>query len=257
MTRPAHKLPDAALTIKRWPTARSKAWTLQFLADAADNENILAVIAVGSAVRDAVTSVDLDLVVICKKMETLRLKPSLEIDLRMYPEDQVFQELRRGHDLLGWAVKFGRVLFQREQYWNAVSELWRDRLPLPNPEIAMQRANAAFHRLAKMVELGDFDAAEEQALSYATHLARAELLRQGVYPASRPELPGQLRGIGANESADVLEKMIDRTVDHSTQISVLLETRSLSAGCNSTDGTRGREVCLARQVSAAGDPSDG
>jgi predicted nucleotidyltransferase len=230
MTKPAHKRPEPALTIKRWPTARSKAWTLQFLADAADNENILAVIAVGSAVRDAVTSVDLDLVVICKKIETMRLKPSLEIDLRMYLEDQVVQELRRGHDLLGWAIKFGRVLFQREQYWNTLSEFWRDRLPLPKLEVAMQRANAAFHRLAKVFELGDFDAAEEQALSYATHLARAELLRQNVYPASRPELLGQLRDIGANESADVLEKLLDRTIDHSTQISTLLKIRSLSGG---------------------------
>ncbi|HYA43501.1 MAG TPA: hypothetical protein VEF34_19530 [Syntrophobacteraceae bacterium] len=230
MTRPAHKRPDPALTIKRWPTARSKAWTLQFLADAADNENILAVIAVGSAVRNAVTSVDLDLVVICKKIETLRLKPSLEIDLRMYVEDQVVQELRRGHDLLGWAIKFGRVLFQREQYWDTLSEFWRDRLPLPKLEVATQRANAAFHRLAKVFELGDFDAAEEQALSYATHLARVELLRQNVYPASRPELPGQLRGIGADESADVLEKLLDRTVDHSTQISTLLKVHSISGG---------------------------
>jgi hypothetical protein len=254
MTRPAPQLSDLAQAIKRWPTARSRTWTLQFLADAADNDNVLAVIAVGSAVRDVVASVDLDLVVICRKVEILRPNPSLEIDLRVYPENQILQELGRGHDLLGWAVKFGRVLFQRDQYWNTVSELWRDRLPLPKPEVAMERANAAFQRLAKMVELGDFDAAEEQALSYATHLARAELLRQGVYPASRPELPGQLRDIGATESAYVFAKLIDRTTDHSTQISVLLKTRSLSAGCNPTDGTREREVCLARQMSPTGDP---
>lgn len=116
MTGPAPQLSDPAPAVKRWPTARSRAWTLQFLADAADNDNILAVIAVGSAVRDVVTSVDLDLVVICRRPEILRLNPSLEIDLRVYPENQLLPELARGHDLLGWAVKFGRVLFQRDEY---------------------------------------------------------------------------------------------------------------------------------------------
>lgn len=198
--------------------------------EATDNDNIIAVVAVGAAVRPAVPSVDLDLVVICREPANLRVKPPLEIDLRKYRADQVQQELARGNDLLGWAVKFGRVLFQRDLYWNAVSESWRDRLPLPRPAVAVQRANEAFHRLTKVLELRDFDAAEEQARSYATHLARAELLKRNVYPASRPELPVQLRQIGSHEAADCFEQLIDPRVDHSKQIPVLVETRSLSSG---------------------------
>ena len=44
------------------------------------------------------------------------------------------------------------------------------------------------------------------------HLAREELLKHKVYPASRPELPAQLRQIGAHEAADCLQRLIDPTV---------------------------------------------
>jgi hypothetical protein len=200
------------------------------LKEATDNDNIKAIVAVGSAVRPAVPCADLDLLVICREPANLRIRPPLEIDLRRYRADQVHQELACGNDLLGWAIKFGRVLFQREDYWDAVSEFWRDRLPLPPSDVAEQKADAAFRRLTKVLEIGDFDAAEEQALSYATHLARVELLKQNVYPASRPELPVQLRQIGSHEAADFFEQIIDRTVDHSKQISMLVETRRLTCG---------------------------
>lgn len=225
---PSTQLPP---DIRRWPTPRSKEWTLQFLKEAADDDNINAVVAVGSAVRPAVPSADLDLVVICREPSDMRARPPLEIDLRKYRVDQVQQELARGNDVLGWAVKFGRVLFQRNRYWDALVESWRNTLPLPSPDVATERANEALHRLMKVLELGDADAAEEQALSYATHLARAELLKRNVYPASRPELPLQLRKVGADEAADCFAQLIDRTVEHSKQISMLVETRRLPSGC--------------------------
>jgi hypothetical protein len=159
------------------------------------------------------------------------LKAPLEIDLRSYPVDQVHCQLAKGNDMLGWAIKFGRVLFQRDGYWDALLESWRDKLPLPNPAVAAQRAQKSLQRLTKVLELGDVNAAEELAVSYATHLVRAELLKRNVYPASRPELPVQLRKIGANEAADCFEHLIDPTVNHSKQISLLVETHSLTNGC--------------------------
>jgi len=226
--RPASESGDA---IRRWPTLRSKAWTLQFLSEASDNDNIIAIVAVGSAVRSAVPSVDLDLVVICRESVNLRAKPPLEIDLRAYLADHVDEQIARGNDLLGWTVKFGRVLLQRDGYWDGVEESWRDRLPLPAADVAAQRAAQAFHRLTSVLELGDLDAAEEQALSYVTHLARAELLKHNVYPASRPELPAQLRNIGALPIADRLEQLIDPAADHATEISKLVEGRHLTGDC--------------------------
>lgn len=212
--------------IRCWPTPRSKNWTLGFLDEAGNDDNIMAVVAVGSTVRPAVHSVDLDLVVICREPAELNAKPPIEIDFRKYQACQVEKQIAQGNDLLGWAVKFGRVLFQRESYWDRIVELWRDRLPLPSADVSDKRAAEAFCRLTNVLEVGDVDAAQEQALSYATHLARTELLKRKVYPASRPELPGQLRSVGCYQIADCLERLIDPTADNSQQIEELVKSRS-------------------------------
>lgn len=52
-----------------------------------------------------------------------------------------------------------------------------------------------------MAQAGDEDAMLDLTVSYLTHLARAVLAENGVYPASRPELPGQLSQIGQVELA--------------------------------------------------------
>ena len=52
---------DQLSQIKRWPTPRSKAWVSRFVDSASHDDNIMAIVAVGSAVRPAVSSVDLDL----------------------------------------------------------------------------------------------------------------------------------------------------------------------------------------------------
>jgi hypothetical protein len=76
-----------------------------------------------------------------------------------------------------------------------------------------------------MFEMGDSDAAHEQALSYVTHLAGAEPLRKGIYPASRPELPTQLRAIQCFELATLLEQLLDHKNRSSKQISQLVGSR--------------------------------
>jgi hypothetical protein len=45
-------------------------------------------------------------------------------------------------------------------------------------------------------------------VSYLTHLARAELLERGVYPASRPELASQLRASNRIHTAEKLEHFL-------------------------------------------------
>lgn len=216
---------EAVRPIRRWPTPRSAVWTESFLDSVRDNDNVMAVIAVGSAVRPAVTSVDLDLVVICQDPAKLEAKPPIEVDLRAYAAGQIDSLISAGNDLLGWAIKFGHVLLQRHGYWDAVLESWRSRLPLPAVDVATQRAEEAFRRLSGVLELGDSSAANEQALSYVTHLARAELLKSQVYPASRPELPGQLRAISRRRIAAWLENLIDPTADHRRQIAEMIGSR--------------------------------
>ena len=128
-----------------------------------------------------------------------------------YAADHVDALIQGGNYLLVAAVKFGQLLFQRERFWDTVLQFWHDRLPFPSAEVATRRAGDAFRRLSNVYKLGDAEAAYEQALSFVTHLGRAELLKRRVYPASRPELPEQLRAIGCLRIAGWLERLIDRT----------------------------------------------
>ncbi len=209
--------------VLRWPTARSRDWTNTFVESAECTANIIAVVAVGSAVRPRAPSADIDLVVICTGPDVLKVTPPLEVDLRGYSAAEIDTRLRSGHDLLCWAVMFGRVLYQREHFWDRVLSSWRHRLPLPSSKLARERAAAAYHHLTNVVELGDVDAAHEQAISYLTHLARAELLDTGIYPASRPELPEQLRAIGNFRLAESLDRLLRVQVTELSEIDELLK----------------------------------
>ena len=199
---------DSASQILRWPTERARKWTCEFLNSAPGNGNVLAVVAIGSAVRENVVSTDLDLIVISTEGIPLHLSPPLEIDLRAYSIGAIDSKIASGHDLLGWAIKFARVLFQRAKCWDKIVEAWKDTLPLPSAALARERAMTAHERLAEVLDSGDADAAHEQAVCYLTHLARAELLDRGTYPASRPELPAQLRAGDSPQIAEQLERLL-------------------------------------------------
>jgi len=210
---PAERASDQVL---RWPTRRSKEWTDAFLSSVRTDPNILAVVAIGSAVRPHFPSADVDLIAICGDTHVVKEATPMEVDLRLYCAVDVDSHLKGGHDILGWAVKSGRVLFQRDRFWDRVVESWRHRLRLPSSKLARERAASAYRRLINLVELGDADAAHEQALSYLTHLARAELLDRGVHPNSRPELAEQLRGIGNFRVAEWLDRLLQ---DQPTELS--------------------------------------
>jgi hypothetical protein len=195
----------------------------RFLNCAPANESILAVVAIGSAVRPNVASADLDLIVITAQAVALRISPPIEVDLRLHAAAAVDAQIARGHDLLGWAIKFGKVLFQRDRYWERMVDSWQDRLPLPSAPLARERAAAAHERLIKVLESGDADAAHEQAVSYLTHLARAELLDRGIYPASRPELASQLRASGRCQIAEQLDRLLQDERTEKARINQVLE----------------------------------
>lgn len=193
--------------ILRWPTQRSKDWTHGFLNAAQSNPNILAIVAVGSAVRPMVPSVDLDLLAICKDPHLLKESPPIEVDLRTYSSMEIDHRVEARHDMLIWAIMFGKVLFQRDNFWDQIVESWHERLPLPSAKVALDRAQNVYRHLIAVLDVKDENAVHEQALSYLTHLARAKLLNKGVYPASRPELARQVRAIGEFQLAEWLDKL--------------------------------------------------
>ncbi len=191
-----------------WPTERSRQWASDFLRRVRQDPNVLAVVAIGSAVRRDVLPDDLDVIVIRRCPQTRRERPPLEVDLRAFEASDVDAKIAAGHDLLGWAVVFGRPMFDRQDTWLQIVERWEGRVPLPDPEVAQARAAEALKRLNEMREMGDEDAAVELEVAYLSHLARRVLAEAGVHPASRPELPAQLRDAGAQRLAeDVAEAL--------------------------------------------------
>ena len=195
--------------IIRWPTEASMRWTESFLASAQDDLSISAVIAIGSAVRPNLVTADLDLLVICREPLDLNRSRPMEVDLRVYRINDVDRLIAEGHDILGWAIKFGQILFQRSGFWDMTLSRWKNELPLPSPETPRVRARETRRRFLNVLEIGDLDAALEQAISYLTHLAWAELLEAGIFPASRRELPSQLRAIDSQRLADSLQGLLD------------------------------------------------
>lgn len=182
--------------ILRWPTEHSREWLHAFLRRAEADTNLLALVAIGSAIRPAVASDDLDLLAVCRDRAAHREKAPIEVDLRPVELDSFDERVRAGDPLLVWAVRFGRPLFDRERTWADLSRRWRDSLPLPDPAVADRRAAATRKIMEVLHKMGDEDAFRENRLTWLTHRARASLLRAGVHPLSRPEMPGQLVEVG-------------------------------------------------------------
>ena len=186
--------------IKHWPSDKARRWTEELVESAAANASIVAIVAIGSAVRDTRTASDLDLVLV-HDQHAPRLKPPIEIDVRSYPKDDVPDLVDGGHDVLGWAILFGKCIFERNQYWRELKGRYEGRVPLPSASTSLKRAQRAQKVVRELLAIGDEEAALEQHLSLVTHLARARLIQSGIYPKSRPELPEQLKAAGNPELA--------------------------------------------------------
>jgi predicted nucleotidyltransferase len=201
---------EAYHSVCRWPSPHTRDWLTLFLERAEADENVVAVIVIGSAIRPEVVSDDLDLMVLCRDVARLREKAPIEIDLRKADLHCVEEKIRAGHDLLIWAVRFGLPLLDKDGVWAGITRRWTNRLPVPDPTVALERAEAARKRMEKMRAIGDDEAFTELEVSYHTHRARASLAMAGVQPASRPELSGQLLGLGETKLAVDLEGALSR-----------------------------------------------
>lgn len=195
--------------IDNWPSTPAKEWVENWLQTWRRNSAIRAVVILGSIVRPRVKySTDVDLLVIYEKEKPKYPLPPLDVDLRSYRQGDVESLLLQGHELLCWSIRFGKVLYECDGYWTTLCDNWRDRLPFPSARKADERAERAKRVLQDIRVIGDQDAAQEQHITMLTQTARACLIRSGTYPASRPELPDQLKSIGEQELASQLEKAL-------------------------------------------------
>lgn len=192
-------------TVRRWPSEVAKEWVERFIPEACSNPSVLAVVAFGAGVRTACFTADVDLLVIYEPPKPSAQGRPIDVDIRWYERSQAESFVRDGQELLGWVLRFGEIVCERKGYWTKLREQWLGRMPFPSAEVADQRVKRAWRLYRALNEMGDEDAAQEQRLVALTQEARALLIRQGVYPASRPELPEQLRSIRETALADKLE----------------------------------------------------
>lgn len=194
--------------LRSWPSTATKRWVVSFAERVCKDSNTAALLAIGSIVRRATPVNDVDLVYIFRSSRPQFRTHPLDVDIRVYAGRDLGDLLSTGHDLLSWCLRFGYLICEHNHFWTSLMRSWEGRVPLPNPAIAEQRAARAEQRYKQLVELGDFDAAHDQLVSLLTHKAWAALLRRDVHPASRPELPGQLRSLGEHSLASLLERTL-------------------------------------------------
>lgn len=194
----------------RWPSDAARDWATRAIEGLKTHSSVLAVVFFGSSVRPVSSVGDLDLLIVFEGSEPALTDVPIDVDVRSYAATKVPELISKGHDLLGWALRYGVVAYERNFYWAELRREWMPNLPFPSAVIAEQRAERAEGLLRKLQAIGDDDAAAEQYLSVLTHRARSFLLHRGVFPISRPELAGQLRQAGQFELAIQLELALSR-----------------------------------------------
>lgn len=198
----------ATAGIRRWPSDGARQWVEAFVGDAAGDLRLVAVVAYGSSVRDVHGTGDIDLLYVFTEAEIDVDAPPADVDLRGFRAEAMEQRITSGDEVLGWSLRHGVPLFERDGYWTELQKRWTGRLPLPSADVAEERAARALKVAEGLAAGGDEDAAAELRLTALTQRARARLIRNGVFPLSRPELPQQLVRIRERALATELASLL-------------------------------------------------
>jgi predicted nucleotidyltransferase len=191
--------------VRRW-IGTSEAWVRNLVDKAPEDRTIVAVVIMGSAIRDrGHRRSDVDLLVLYDQKRP-KLRPPIEVDIRYQAAKGVEQLAKSGHEIVTWALKFGIAIYDPNDVWASLKNLTLAELKLPSATEARARADRSLTVCAEMLSLGDENAASDLILAALTQLVRAELIQGAVFPASRPELPGQLKQLEPNSAlAKLLE----------------------------------------------------
>ncbi len=174
-----------------------------------------AVVLVGSRARGTVDEwSDIDLLAI-RTGEVPETKGRVQII--QATEQELEERLDRGDDFAAWVLRFGKPVFGRRS-WEELKARLSARERWPDPGIKRRKALEHLRAAHALDDLGDEEAAEEEARTALIHLARAVLLEHGVFPLSRPELSEQLEAI---EAMQLARASISRDMPREELLSIL------------------------------------
>jgi len=159
------------------------------------------VVLIGSLARTTHDPSDVDLLYVFDGEPVAFKDHPIDVDIRAYGTETFISQLSSQHDVITWALRFGRIICERDMFWSALISSFGGDLPLPSPDVTEERARRATEVYGQLVEIGDHDAALEQRISLLTHRGWTQLLRKHIHPASRSELPEQLRAAGETSLA--------------------------------------------------------
>jgi hypothetical protein len=153
-----------------------------------------AVALTGSTARSRRTAIsDLDYHVIGSRPDVSDLPA--EVDIVATSARRFGDRLVEGDDFAQWTLRFGCVLYDAGPMRDGVrlileANLW------PDPQRKLNRLAEHRRELERLVRRGDEDAASDQLRAMLTTAARGLLLKAGVFPLARDELPSQLESAG-------------------------------------------------------------
>jgi len=193
--------------ILRW-VGKSREWVESLLDSVGNHPTIRCVVILGSAIRPhGHRRSDFDLLIVYDGNQRPKLAPPTEIDVRRYARNDLHKKIDQADEVLCWALKFGIPIHDPDGIWAELLQTYGNRIPLPSKPEAMERARKSLKKAYEMLDHDDEDGAADLILASLTQFVRAELITRGVFPASRPELPDQLRKVSPdNALAGLLEE---------------------------------------------------
>lgn len=166
------------------------------------------VVLIGSAARGTThPGSDIDILLVLER-EIGSLPLPYEIDAHVFTRAKFLERLQRGDDLACWAIRCGRILSDKSSWWSSIAHSGTYTKAWPNWR---QKITHATRRLRNSISLGgsgDIDAAWEECTLAASHIARAVLLRNDIFPLSRLELVAQLSEARFQNLARIMNKLL-------------------------------------------------
>ena len=175
--------------------------------------DVATVVLVGSGARDAMNGrSDIDFLVLYDDGSQIRLDRPGDIHVQQDSRLRFLRRLEDGDDYPGWALRFGVLIHDPDGWWAKHVDAELDSPHWPDWRAKVVHAKKRISLASEMLHVGDIDAACEELMFAASHVARATLLKYGTFPLSRPEMPTQLKTIEP-DLARLLARLIRGDMD--------------------------------------------